>query len=229
MVAPSLIPRKPKARPPEGSRGGRRRWTDGEKKRIVAESEAPGSSDSIVARRYDLNANMLFTRRRGLQQREAGADFDQAAFIPAIIAAGEVGAGLPAAAPRERRTSVEDGSGQEQRISRIKRFGQTRGEVDVLNLVYRESWDEQVLSRLSARLKDRYDLFGGLPDVIDDDWIEDIEDYERYLDSLIDAAPDANAFELRYVQTMEPEGEDWALCAEVLSRIEVEKALARPW
>ncbi|MGE4056799.1 MAG: helicase-related protein, partial [Vicinamibacterales bacterium] len=117
----------------------------------------------------------------------------------------------------------------EQRIGRIKRFGQTRSEVDVLNLVYRESWDERVLGRLSMRLKDRYDLFGGLPDVIDDEWIEDIEDYERYLDSLIDGQPEANAFELRYAATMEPDGDDWALCADVLSRIEVDKALARPW
>jgi transposase len=99
-----------KARPSEGSRRGRRRWTDDEKKRIVAESEAAGSSVSIVARRHDLNANMLFTWRREFRQREAGADVDQAAFIPAIIATGEVGAGPPAAAPRELRTGVEDGS-----------------------------------------------------------------------------------------------------------------------
>jgi len=100
-----------KPRPSGGSHPGRRRrWTDDEKKRIVAESEAPGSSVSIVARRHDLNANMLFTWRREFRQGEAGAAVDQAAFIPAIIATEEVGAGQPAAAPREHRTSVEDGS-----------------------------------------------------------------------------------------------------------------------
>src|SRR3546814_7009041 len=56
----------------------------------------------------------------------------------------------------------------EQRIGRIKRFGQSRDEVDVLNLVYRDSWDERVLAKVSERLKGRYDLFGGLPDVIED-------------------------------------------------------------
>jgi transposase len=97
--------------PSEGSRSGRRRrWTDDEKKRIVAESEAPGSSVSIVARRHDLNANMLFTWRREFRQREAGGDVDQAAFIPAIIALDGVGAGQPAAAPREQQPSMEDGS-----------------------------------------------------------------------------------------------------------------------
>lgn len=97
--------------PSGGSRSGRRRrWTDDEKKRIVAESEAPGSSVSIVARRHDLNANMLFTWRRELRQRESGAAVDQAAFIPAIIATDEPGADQPAAARRERRTSMEDGA-----------------------------------------------------------------------------------------------------------------------
>ena len=98
------------ARPSEGARRGRRRWTDDEKKRIVAESEVPGSSVSIVARRHDLNANMLFTWRREFRQREAGGDADQAAFVPAIVAPDEVGEGQPAAAPREQRTSLENGS-----------------------------------------------------------------------------------------------------------------------
>ena len=100
-----------KARPSEASRRGRRRrWTEEEKRRIVAESEAPGSSVSRVARCHDLNANMLFTWRRNFRQREAGADVGQAAFIPAIIAMDAVGAGQPAVPPREQQTSTEDGS-----------------------------------------------------------------------------------------------------------------------
>jgi transposase len=53
---------------------------------------------------------MLFTWRRKFRQREAGGDVDRAAFIPAIIAMDEVGAGQPAPAPREQQTSTEDGS-----------------------------------------------------------------------------------------------------------------------
>ena len=44
-----------------GGNGRRRRrhWSAVEKRRIVAEADAPGASVSVVARRYDLNANML--------------------------------------------------------------------------------------------------------------------------------------------------------------------------
>ena len=39
-------------------------WSDDEKRRIVAQSYAPGVSVSVVARRYDVNANLIFTWRR---------------------------------------------------------------------------------------------------------------------------------------------------------------------
>ena len=38
----------------------RRIWEDDEKRRIVAQTRVPGGSVSQVARRYDVNANMVF-------------------------------------------------------------------------------------------------------------------------------------------------------------------------
>ena len=65
----------------------------------------------------------------------------------------------------------------EQRIGRIKRFGQRRDRVDMLNLLYhgtlQPTVDEKVYAKLSERMRNRFDIFGTLPDVIDDDWIED--------------------------------------------------------
>ncbi len=51
----------------QGADGGERRrrtWSADQKQRIIAESFAPGASVAEVARRYGLNANMLFTWRR---------------------------------------------------------------------------------------------------------------------------------------------------------------------
>ena len=46
--------------------GGRRRrsWSVEEKRRMVEESLEPGASVSVVARRSDINANLLFSWRR---------------------------------------------------------------------------------------------------------------------------------------------------------------------
>ena len=47
-----------------GERRTNRRWSEALKREIVAASLAPGSSVSVVARRYDVNANQVFIWRR---------------------------------------------------------------------------------------------------------------------------------------------------------------------
>ena len=76
----------------------------------------------------------------------------------------------------------------EQRIGRIKRFGQVREKVDMLNLVNEQTVDEKVYQRLSERMRDRYNLFGSLPDTIKDEWIEDIETLGEKMDEYIKRA-----------------------------------------
>jgi transposase len=44
----------------------RKSYTLEEKRQLVAESNEPGASVSVVARRHDINANLLFTWRRQL-------------------------------------------------------------------------------------------------------------------------------------------------------------------
>lgn len=78
-------------------------------------------------------------------------------------------------------------------------------------------------------MKDRYDLFGGLPDVIEDDWIEDIETLDLKLSEYIDKQRRATAFELRYSDTIDPPDEPWERCSQVLSRRDVAEHLSRGW
>src|SRR5205085_11341036 len=53
--------------------GRRRRWTDEEKARIVAESLDPATTASAVARRYGLHASRLFLWRQRLHRGTSSA------------------------------------------------------------------------------------------------------------------------------------------------------------
>jgi superfamily II DNA/RNA helicase len=117
----------------------------------------------------------------------------------------------------------------EQRIGRIKRFGQSRSKVDMLNLVYADTSDENVYQVLSRRMKDRYDLFGSLPDTIEDGWIDDIGNLDEYFSQFTQKKRQANAFDLRYGKTVMPEGPGWEMCEKVLARRDVVERLSAGW
>lgn len=117
----------------------------------------------------------------------------------------------------------------EQRIGRIKRFGQAREKVDMLNLVNEQTVDETVYERLSERMRDRYNLFGALPDTIKDEWIEDIETLGAKMDEYINAQKQANGFDLRYNTTLTPSEKDWRDCSAVLSRTDFAKLMRESW
>ncbi len=117
----------------------------------------------------------------------------------------------------------------EQRIGRIKRFGQVREKVDMLNLVNEQTVDEKVYERLSERMRDRYNLFGSLPDTIKDEWIEDIETLGEKMDEYINAQNEATGFDLRYTTTMAPSEKDWRDCFEVLSRRDFAELMSNGW
>lgn len=117
----------------------------------------------------------------------------------------------------------------EQRLGRIKRFGQKRENVDMLNLVFAQTVDEKIYDRLSERMKNRYDLFGSLPDTIKDEWIEDIESLGNKLDEYINAQKTATGFDLRYTATMTPQDKEWRDCVDVLSVRDLKRLLSLPW
>lgn len=117
----------------------------------------------------------------------------------------------------------------EQRIGRIRRFGQTRERVDVLNLVYKDTHDEKVYEALSRRMKDRYDILGSLPDVIEDDWIEDIENLDKHLSQYTNKHKAANTFDLRYGGTVDADEPSWGRCEKVLARRDLVDRMSKGW
>ena len=70
----------------------RRRWSADEKRRIMAETEEAGASVSLVARRHDLNTNMLFAWLRKASSAVAVTPCQSEAFVPAVIVAEPVAA-----------------------------------------------------------------------------------------------------------------------------------------
>ena len=66
----------------------RRQYSEALKRQLVAETQAPGASVSIVARRHDVNSNQLFRWRRQLLPK---AVVESGAMVPVEIAPDEGG------------------------------------------------------------------------------------------------------------------------------------------
>ena len=62
-------------------RGSRRRWSDGDKARIVEETLRPGTVVAEVARRWQVSSQQVFTWRREMR-RAAVAPLDFAPIVP---------------------------------------------------------------------------------------------------------------------------------------------------
>jgi transposase len=63
----------------------RRVRSEDEKRRIIAETLEHGASVSVVARRHDVNANLLFTWRRKMGAIASTSPGDPIGFIPAVV------------------------------------------------------------------------------------------------------------------------------------------------
>ena len=63
----------------------RRRWSDAQKRQIVAETHEPGVSVPMVAQRYNLNANQVFRWRRLFRESERAGVVGR--FVPVVVEA----------------------------------------------------------------------------------------------------------------------------------------------
>jgi transposase len=66
--------------------GARRRWTLGEKQRIVAESFSAPRVVSVTARRHGLSTSQLFNWRRQAREGKLVGEDEGPGFVPAIVA-----------------------------------------------------------------------------------------------------------------------------------------------
>jgi transposase len=66
-----------------GGKRSRRSWSDEAKRRIVAEAVAPGASVAEIARRYGVNANLLFNWRKAARASSSAATAAVSASAPA--------------------------------------------------------------------------------------------------------------------------------------------------
>jgi hypothetical protein len=101
----------------------------------------------------------------------------------------------------------------EQRKGRIQRIGQLRDEVYIYNMRYRGSVEDRVHQLLSSRLHAIRDMFGQLPDTLEDVWVAVALHDEQKAREVIDQVPPAHPFEMRY-DRIEPL--DWESCSTVL-------------
>jgi superfamily II DNA/RNA helicase len=114
----------------------------------------------------------------------------------------------------------------EQRKGRIQRIGQLHDSVRIYNMRYKDSVEDRVHQLLSSRLKDIYNLFGQIPDVLEDVWVEVAIGEKENAKRIIDAVPVEHPFEMRYTNV---EPVDWETCATVLSSQEKKRILREGW
>jgi hypothetical protein len=114
----------------------------------------------------------------------------------------------------------------EQRKGRIQRIGQLNDTVHIYNLRYLGSVEDRVHQLLSSRLQDIYTLFGQLPDVLEDVWIDVAMGETERARQIIDAVPRQHPFDVKYQRIARI---DWESCERVLSSGAVQAALRRGW
>ena len=99
-------------------RGRRRRWTEEEKRQIVAQTRIPGVTVAQVARRYEVDRSLVFTWRRDPRLQSQESPETGASFVPVEVMAGAMSTGSGA------ETVVEVALRNGHRVS-------IRGELDV--------------------------------------------------------------------------------------------------
>jgi len=115
----------------------------------------------------------------------------------------------------------------EQRKGRIQRIGQARNQVWIANLRYRDSVEDKVHRVLAERLQAIHELFGQIPDTLEDVWVKVALNDEAEIAELIDqTTATRNPFDKKYSKV---EDAAWDTCASVLNPISVRELMETGW
>ena len=114
----------------------------------------------------------------------------------------------------------------EQRKGRIQRIGQILDEINVYNMRYQGSVEDRVHELLSSRMEDIHGLFGQIPDVLEDVWIDVANGEVEEAKKLIESVHPKHPFDEKYNRVSDI---DWESCAMVLVEEDKKKVLLRSW
>lgn len=110
-----------------GERRRHRSWPEALKREIVAASLAPGSSVSVVARRYDVNANQVFAWRK--RYRTGSSEAAALQLMPVMVTPDPV---EPAPASACELIEIELAGGYRVRVGKGVKAAALRLMLDVL-------------------------------------------------------------------------------------------------
>jgi len=115
----------------------------------------------------------------------------------------------------------------EQRKGRIQRIGQVNDTVHIFNMRYKDSVEDRVHDLLSDRLKSITDVFGQLPDVLEDVWIMIANNEKEKAEQVINNIPKVHPFKNRYNNSVRKV--DWESCSQILDKREKRKYFEAGW
>jgi len=115
----------------------------------------------------------------------------------------------------------------EQRKGRIQRIGQLRNTVYVYNMRYKGSVEDRVHELLSDRLAAIHQMFGQIPDVLEDVWIKVAMGEIERAKQTIDNVPKQHPIMRKYHKKIK--NVSWESCAQVLDASDRRQHLMQEW
>ncbi|BAP62895.1 phospholipase D-like domain-containing anti-phage protein [Methanococcus maripaludis] len=117
----------------------------------------------------------------------------------------------------------------EQRKGRIQRIGQIYDTVNIYNMRYKNSVEDKVHRLLSKRLEDIFNIFGQIPDTLEDVWVKVALGNNDDADACIDDAVRfmlKSPFDKKYEKVNKV---NWGECTKILDKVERKKYLMEGW